>query len=277
MAIPYAEVIGDPVAHSRSPLIHGFWLEKLGLRGEYRRSRVTPRHLPGYLEEKRRDTCWRGCSVTAPLKEVAAGLVGAPPAVCGFVGAVNCITRTPLSCLVGTNTDLAGINEALRGVTLSGAHICLIGAGGAAKAALCYLLGQKVGQVTIAVRDPRRAEHLKTLAPGIRVELLPLEAAAAAIAEAALVINATPLGMAGGPPMPGPILGALRHSAARTAFDMVYAPEETSFLKAAQDAGMTAVGGLAMLIGQAAPAFELFFGAPAPRQHDSELLRLLGQ
>ena len=130
MAIPYAEVIGDPIGHSKSPLIHKFWLEKLGLRAEYRATRVTPADLPRYLATKRNDVSWRGCNVTSPLKQTAAGMVGAPAGLCEFVGAVNCVTRTPFSCLVGTNTDLAGIAEALKGVPLEGRNAVLIGAGG---------------------------------------------------------------------------------------------------------------------------------------------------
>ncbi|HEY0626089.1 MAG TPA: shikimate dehydrogenase [Allosphingosinicella sp.] len=269
MAIPYAEVIGDPIDHSKSPLIHGFWLEKLGLPGEYRKRQVLLRNLPKYLEERRRDTFWRGCNVTAPLKEHAAAFVGAPPAVCGFVGAVNCITRTPLTCLIGTNTDVAGIAEAVKNVAIKNAKVCLIGAGGAARAALCHLLQEQAGVITIIVRNPAKAEPLRRLGPQVRIATF--NEAAVPLGEASLLINASPLGMAGAADMPSSVLD----SVTGTVFDMVYAPVETVLLKRARKEGAQAIDGLTMLIGQAAPAFELFFGAPAPREYDAELRRLL--
>ena len=271
MVVPYAEVIGDPIAHSKSPLIHGFWLEKLGLEGEYRAARVSIRELPRYLEAKRTDRRWRGCNVTAPLKGEAAALVGVPPAICTFVGAVNCITRTPLGCLVGTNTDIAGIAEALKGVKIEGRDVLLIGAGGAARAALCHLAREGAGKITLAVRDSARAESLKHLSE--RIEVASFEASAAA--SPSLVVNATPLGMAQAPAMPGALLSVA--GAAEVVLDMVYAPTETPLLAAARKAGARAIDGLSMLIGQAAPAFELFFGARPPEEHDEELRELLTQ
>jgi len=276
MAIPYAEVIGDPIDHSKSPLIHTFWLEKLGLKADYRATRVTPADLPRYLAAQRNDVSWRGCNVTSPLKQAAAGLVGAPAGLCEFVGAVNCVTRTPFSCLVGTNTDLAGVAEALKGVALEGKNAVLIGAGGAARAALCYLLRQGVERVVVAARDRSRAERLAgMMALGGRswVKGMALGEAGEEIRNAALVINATPMGMANGAPMHPAVLENLIQG--QVAFDMVYSPPETQFLAAAREKAGTAIDGLAMLIGQAAPAFELFFGSRAPRQHDDELRELL--
>ncbi|HEV2079144.1 MAG TPA: shikimate dehydrogenase [Allosphingosinicella sp.] len=276
MAVPYAEVIGDPIGHSKSPLIHNFWLRKLGLKAEYRATRVTPADLLRYLAGKRSDVSWRGCNVTSPLKQAAAGLVGAPAGLCEFVGAVNCVTRTPFSCLVGTNTDLAGIGEALKGVPLEGKNAVLIGAGGAARAALCYLLRQGVERVSVAARNPSQAERLAAMM--VRsgrswVEAAALDEAGEEIRIAAVVINATPMGLAGGAPMLPVVLDSL--APAQVAFDMVYSPPETQFLAAAREKGATAIDGLAMLMGQAAPAFELFFGQPAPRQHDAELREFL--
>jgi shikimate dehydrogenase len=276
MAIPYAEVIGDPIGHSKSPLIHKFWLEKLGLEADYRATRVNPAELPRYLAERRNDVSWRGCNVTAPLKQAAAELVGAPAAICEFVGAVNCVTRTPFSCLVGTNTDLAGVAEALKGVPLESGNVVLIGAGGAARAALCYLLRQGVERVVVAARDRSKADRLaQMMVRGGRtwVEGAALDEAGGEIRNAALIVNATPMGMANGVPMHQSVLDNLAQG--QVAFDMVYAPPETQFLTVARERRATALDGLAMLIGQAAPAFELFFGARPPRQHDAELRGLL--
>lgn len=275
MALPYAEVIGDPVAHSKSPLIHKFWLEKLGISADYRIFHVQPRELASYLDERRRDTRWRGCNVTAPLKGKAAELVGAPAGLCDFVGAVNCIVRTPLSCLAGTNTDLNGLDEALTGADFGSSDICIIGAGGSARAALCYLVQNGARNVTIIARNRARAEAMRKMIPAgsASMKVAGFEGVSALISSSDIVINATPMGMPGAARMPAAILDGF--SAGQLVFDMVYEPVDTELMSAAKSAGARTVGGLTMLIGQAAPAFELFFGMPAPRQHDGELARLL--
>ena len=279
MGRPYAEVIGDPIGHSLSPAIHNFWLEALGIGGEYRSARVPSGGLGDYIRKKSRDPFWRGCNVTAPLKREAAALLGDPTGVCGWLGAVNCIFHSPLAPLPA-NTDVAGVGEAIRGVDVKGAKICLIGSGGAARAALCWLVGQGAAEVTILSREAGKAEALTRLVPTDgRTRLRPgsYGQAAAALAEARLIIHATPMGMTGGPPVRPELAGALAGTAGPDTifFDMVYAPAETELLAVARDKGATCIDGLAMLIGQAAPAFQLFFGAPPPRDRDSELRALL--
>ena len=275
MGRPYAELVGDPVGHSLSPAIHGFWLEALGLAGDYRATRVTTGGLRAYFEARRRDPFWRGCNVTAPLKREAAALLGDPTGICFWLGAVNCVFRSPLAP-VPANTDLVGIAEALAGVALRGESVCLIGNGGAAAAALCHLVREGAGEVRILSRDPANAAALARLVPPSSATSLapyPFERAAAAMADSALVVHATPMGMKGGPPIRPEIEQALDGAAGpgMTVFDMVYAPAETPLLAAARARGAGCVDGLAMLIGQAAPAFGLFFGASAPRERDSEL------
>jgi shikimate dehydrogenase len=271
MGVPYAEVIGDPIAHSKSPSIHKFWLDKLGLRGRYETVRLNSDGLPAYLQARRTDIWWRGCNVTAPLKERAAGLVGSPAGLRQLVGAVNCIARTPLGCLHGTNTDVAGVAEALQSAKLDGAIVCLIGSGGAARSVLCHLRGKSVGLVRILARSPEKAERLASGFEG-RVETMKVEEAAKALSSATVLVNATPLGMTGQPPMlSGVIEGLSGMPRDAIIFDTVYAPLETALLGRAREIGLQTVDGLSMLIGQAAPAFEIFFGAPAPREHDAEL------
>jgi shikimate dehydrogenase len=275
MGIPYAELVGDPVVRSKSPLIHRFWLEKLGLSGDYRAVRLTPRELPAYLESRRRDPFWRGCNVTSPLKQKAAGLVGDPTHVCSWLDAVNAILPSPLHCLIGANTDVAGLAAALSEVAVEGERVCLIGAGGGARAALCYLFQRRVGPVSILCRDARKADALCRLLPrsaSTGLEPLPFDRADAAMAGARLIVNATPMGRCQGPPMRPEILDALEAAGAGlTLLDMVYDPLETAFLRAGREAGGACLDGLTMLVGQAAPAFELFFGVPAPRGDDAEL------
>ena len=146
MTVPYAEVIGDPVAHSKSPLIHNFWLKKLGLEGDYRRTRVTSEELASFLAQRLTDRDWLGCNVTIPHKSAAAGLAleMSPPA--DKLAAANCLVRhgrfEPF--LVAHNSDVAGFLEPLSDLDFSGtdwlfAHV--VGTGGAAAAAT-YALHQ---------------------------------------------------------------------------------------------------------------------------------------
>lgn len=275
----YAEVVGDPVAHSKSPAIHNFWLDKLGLPGEYRMTRIPLGGLRAHLGKRKTDPRWRGCNVTIPLKTEAAAIAGDPGGACASLGAVNCIVRTSLRCLVGTNTDLAGIEVALAGIALKGAKVCVIGGGGAARALICMLGRARADEIVVIVRDPAKAAGLRTLlAPDFKggMRLAGLAVAGEAMAGAALVANATPMGMTGKDPMPETLFDALDGAAAGAAvFDMVYEPLRTSLLVAAERRELKTIDGLDMLIGQAAPAFGYFFGAPAPREHDEELRALL--
>jgi len=243
----YAEVIGNPIAHSKSPAIHRFWLKKLGLDGDYKATLVT--ELDAYFESRRGDPDWRGCNVTAPHKEAVIPLLDeASP-----IGAVNCIVREG-GRLLGLNTDVEGIVEAVAGAAR--AKVVLIGAGGAAKAARAALAD--AGEIVSITRQNIEKTEL--------------------ISGATLIINATPLGMAHAGPMPAKLLAALSSAApGATVLDMVYEPLETPLLQAARAAGLRTVDGLAMLIGQARRAFRLFFGAEPPAEHDAELRLLLSK
>ena len=110
--IPYAEVIGDPIDHSRSPELHRFWLEALEIEAEYRRSRVTLEGLGDYLAGRREDQAWRGCNVTAPLKQAVLPFLDGLSAAAEAIGAVNCVHRKG-ERLLGTNSDVDGIAEAI--------------------------------------------------------------------------------------------------------------------------------------------------------------------
>ena len=269
----YAEVIGDPIAHSKSPAIHNFWLAKLGIEGTYRATRVTD--LKPWFDARRHDPDWRGCNVTAPHKQTVIRFLDETSPI----GAVNCIIPDG-DRLVGLNTDVDGIREALAGIPSSSpakagvqtesenwtpasagervslAKVVLIGAGGAAKAARAALAD--AGEIVSITRQ--------NIGNG------------ALLAGATLIVNATPLGMAHAGPMPEALLAALPSAApGATAFDMVYQPLDTPFLRAARAAGLRTVDGLTMLIGQARQAFRLFFGAEPPSEHDAELRHLLSE
>lgn len=257
--LPYAEVIGDPVDHSLSPVIHTHWLERLGIEAAYRRQHCAAGGLAPYLQRRRGDPLWRGCNVTMPLKEEAAALLRSAGA--NRIGAVNCIARRG-DGLTGLNTDVDGVRAALAGEDMAGRQAVVIGAGGAARGAVAAL-GAVGAQVTILARSPAKAEPLRALAAEVAIE--PLDRAAHIVAGAAAIINASPLGMAGSPVMPPAILAALKDSApSAVAVEIVYHPLETPLLSAARASGLRAVDGLTILIGQARPAFEAFFGAPPP-------------
>lgn len=272
----YAEVIGDPIAHSRSPLIHGFWSEALGLNAAYRACRVGPGELAAYFESRRSDASWRGCNLTAPLKEIAIPLLDRLSAGAEAVGAVNCVVPEP-GQLVGHNSDVDGVAEALSGAQLNGRAVTVIGAGGAARAAVRHLALCEPSVIRILARQSRQAQALADLVPeSTRFETYSFEMAARSMADAEAIVNASPLGMSGEPAMPGPIIDALG-AAAKSAvvLDMVYRPLDTLLLRAARMRGLGAVDGLTMLIGQADTAFRLFFVQPPPRHRDAELRQRL--
>lgn len=258
MATAYAEVIGDPIAQSKSPIIHTHWLAELGLGGEFRRQRVSAQKLGTYFRDRRADPAWRGCSVTIPHKETVIVHLDELDPSAAAIGAVNCVARNP-SGLIGYNTDVDGVAAALRDVEIEGSKVAIIGGGGAARAAIACLAEHGAGEIIVLVRDPAGAKSLRPLFSSLQIASI--GAAATLLPNAALIINASPLGMTGYAPMPGGLLDSVRAQGAATLFDMVYDPIATAFLSAG--AGPR-IDGLTMLTGQAARAFELFFGVPAP-------------
>lgn len=265
---PYAEVIGDPISHSKSPLIHRFWHEKLGLAADYRAIRIRSDEIESYLTGRVADNDWLGCNVTIPHKTRLFPHVADPAGIEATIGALNCVFVNDKGALVGTNTDAGGFLEPLAERTLAGKPVIVVGAGGAARAILYALRQREVGPVTLLNRSPDKGQAL--------LDHFGLEGHAVALNRplppAALLVNASPLGMTGQPPL---VLDLSPLPADATVYDAVYAPLETALLRAARARGLATIDGLAMLIGQAALAFEIFFDAAAPRQHDAELRRLL--
>ena len=262
---PSAGVIGWPVAHSKSPTIHRFWLGKLGLDGDYSRFPVQPENL-GTAIRALPALGLRGVNVTIPHKVAVMAHLDRIDAAAAAVGAVNTVHVTA-DGLVGYNTDVAGIAGPIAHLALAGRPVVILGAGGAARAALA-VARQLDGPVTLVNRSADRATALlaemqvagTVQAPGV------------ALPAAALLINATSLGMTGQPPLD---IDLTPLAADACVFDCVYAPLDTPLLQAARARGLTTIDGLSMLIGQAAAAFELFYGAPAPRQFDDALRALL--
>lgn len=273
---PYAEVIGDPIYQSKSPIIHNFWLDKLGLDAEYRAVRVRADGLGPYFAKARADPNWRGCNVTIPHKTNVLTFVASTLRSARQVGAINCIYPSAKG-LIGANSDVDGVLESLDAVSLQrdAGITCLIGAGGAARAALYALDVAGHRDLRLIVRRPERANDLLDRF-GMAGSIHGFKDAEVALAGANTVINASPLGMMHQQRMPASILESLALTASDAlVFDMVYAPLETDLLAQARSLERRAVDGLTMLIGQADLAFQLFFQAQAPREHDAELRALL--
>jgi len=263
-AKPYAEVIGDPIAHSKSPTIHNFWLEELGIDAEYRKTRVTPEGLAGYFLQRRADPDWLGCNITIPHKIAALDYVDDPGGVRERIGAINTVACETGGPPIGTNTDARGrLPPPAAGQWPTPAGVPAP-AGGAAQAIGFALRSVGVTELTIVVRDPAKGKALldKLGLDGV------VQGFDAALPAADLLVNSTSLGMVGNAPY-APDLAALPASA--MVYDIVYAPLETPLLAAARARGLETVDGLEMLIGQAALAFDIFFDAEPPRELDADL------
>jgi len=263
----YAEVIGDPIAHSKSPLIHGFWIEALGIDAAYRATHVLANDLGGYFARRQADVDWRGCNITLPHKEPSLAFVADPGGVKASIGAINCVIRQD-GALIGTNTDAAGFYAPIADMELEGAQVVLVGAGGAARAILFALARARVGEVTILNRNVLKAAALLASFE-LKGEALPL---GAKLPPADLLVNSSVLGMKNQPPLDLDLAPLPDHA---VVYDIVYAPLETPLLAAARARDLATVDGLEMLIAQAGLAFELFFGQAPPRDRDAELRALL--
>lgn len=277
---PYADVIGDPIIQSKSPLIHGFWIKRLGLKASYGARRISPTTLPDYIATSRQDPNWRGCNITMPLKQAALSCVDELDRVAQTIGAVNTIYRGQNGQLIGTNTDADGFLEPLRDL-LREKHLFrmarIIGNGGAARAMVAALAAQGFTLVVAA----RNVGNARSLLADIAAKGEHYTAPLAHFAQPTdfafddregcldLIVNASPLGMKGNPPL----LFDWSHAPPRSVvYDIVTSPSDTLFLQGARKQGFDTISGLAMLVGQAAIAFEKFFGAAPPRQFDAQLL-----
>lgn len=270
MSQPYAEVIGDPVFQSKSPLIHRHWIKIRRLSGDYRASHVRAHQLAAYFAERRADPLWRGCNVTLPHKETAIAFIDELDERAARIGAINCVRRTRRG-LMGYNSDVDGILEATRDVAIEGENVVIIGAGGAARAAVAAMGMLAPAKITVLVRDPKKAIWVEKSETKARVRPLSDEACSETFQEARLLVNATPLGMRGSLPMPRNVIEAVAKAAADTAvFDMVYEPLEAEFLAAARRNGLRTIDGLSMLIGQARKAFAYLFAMEAPHSADGD-------
>jgi shikimate dehydrogenase len=250
-------VIGWPVEHSRSPLIHGYWIRQLGLDAAYRREPVAPERFADFVAHLA-DHGYEGANVTVPHKEAALEL-SKPDALAQAVGAANTLWRHQ-GVLRSTNTDVEGFVASLDASVPDWARdaqsAVVLGAGGAARAVVFGLVERGMRCVHVVNRSPDRAAALRQRF-GDRVAPSGWDRRNDLLAEAGLLVNTTTLGMAGQPPLE---IDFGRLSAQAVVADIVYAPLVTPLLAAGQARGLRTVDGLGMLLHQAVGAFARFFG-----------------
>jgi shikimate dehydrogenase len=252
-------VVGWPVAHSRSPVIHRYWLKLYGLDGAYELEAVPPDEIGSFLRSLR-ERGYAGANVTLPHKEAALAAADRPDEAATVIGAANTLWLDDGGLLHASNTDAYGFMTHLSAEAPDwnngGRPVMVLGAGGAAGAILHGLLEAGAAKILLANRTEGRA---KALAEGFgsRVSVVPWEERNRALAGCGLLVNATSLGMTGKPPLDID-LSALPADA--TVADIVYSPLETSLLAAAKARGNRIVDGLGMLLHQAVPGFERWFG-----------------
>jgi len=257
--MPRACVIGWPVEHSRSPLIHRYWLKQYGIDGAYEKEAVRPEALARFLGSLGAQG-FAGANVTLPHKEAALRLAAVADEAARAIGAANTLWFDQAGRLCASNTDAYGfitnLNEQAPNWSEARRPVMVLGAGGAARAILHGLLAEGVTRILLANRTRGRAEALAQ-AFGPAVEAIDWQDRNRALSGCGLLVNATSLGMTGEDPLDID-LAALPKDA--VVADIVYSPLETPLLAAARARGNGVVDGLGMLLHQAVPGFERWFG-----------------
>jgi shikimate dehydrogenase len=257
--IPLAGVIGDPVAHSLSPRLHGHWLRRYGLPGHYVPLHITHANL-AYALRLLPEMGFVGVNVTIPHKEYVLSLASNVTDRAALIGAANTLTFLGEGRIQADNTDgqgfISNIRQALPGWTAAAGPALVLGSGGAAKAIVSALILDGAPHVYVANRTRSRAEGLKEQF-GARVDPQDWTHIPELVGEAALIVNTTSLGMTGQPPL---VIDLSRLQPPTVVTDIVYAPLETDLLKQARAAGCETIDGLGMLLHQAVPGFERWFG-----------------
>jgi shikimate dehydrogenase len=267
--IPLAAVIGHPIAHSKSPVVHGHWLRRYGVPGHYVPLDVRPEDLAKVLKTMP-DMGFVGANVTIPHKETVLRLAESVTDRAALIGAANTITFRPDGTMQADNTDGLGFMENLRhnapDWSPRDGPSAVFGAGGAARAIIVALLDAGVHEIRLTNRTRARAEALRQEF-GAKVVVTDWVRAANIVDDAVTVVNTTSLGMTGKQSFRVPLDGLMPGAVVT---DLVYSPLDTDFLRAARAAGCVTVDGLGMLLHQAVPGFERWFG---PRPEPDEDLR----
>jgi shikimate dehydrogenase len=258
-AFGIAGLLGWPVAHSRSPVIHNHWLAHYNIPGRYVLFPVPPEKL----EQAVRGIAalgLRGCNVTTPHKQAIFPLLDRVDDLARRIGAVNTVVVEKDGTLTGFNNDGNGFIQSLRDADPrwrpDSGPILVLGAGGAARAVAASLVAQGAKEIRLVNRTLEKAQEIAD-AVGPAVKVLPWEQREEAAEGIALLANATSLGMAGKPPLD---MSLNRLPASALVGDLIYIPPETPLLAAARAHGNTCVNGLGLLLNQARPAFNAWFG-----------------
>jgi shikimate dehydrogenase len=263
-----AGVMGFPVGHSRSPALHGWWLEHYGIDGAYVPMEVRPENLERALRALP-VLGFAGCNLTIPHKEAALSLVDRPDPLARRIGAVNTVVVGDDGGLEGRNSDAFGFIENLRAArpawSARNQTCVVVGAGGAARAIIVALIEDGANDIRVVNRTSARGD---SLAAEFSVRPVSWSERGAALGGAGLLVNTTSLGMSGEPPLDLPLDELPRDALVN---DIVYVPLETPLLAAARARGNPVVDGLGMLLHQARPGFTAWFGVvpdvtPALRQ-----------
>jgi shikimate dehydrogenase len=251
-------VIGWPIGHSRSPLIHNYWLKHYRIAGEYRSEAVPPEQFPDFLKSLAAHG-YTGANVTVPHKEAALAC-SLPDDRAKAVGAANTLWFDGAGALRSTNTDVEGFLDNLDACAPDWSRdlnkAVVLGSGGAARAVVYGLIQRGVGTIVVINRSQERAEALRErLGAGVRT--LPWNERNAALGDAELLVNTTTLGMHGEPELD---IAVERLPAHAIVSDLVYVPLLTPLLQAATRRNLRTADGLGMLLHQAVRGFSLWFG-----------------
>ena len=259
-----AGIMGWPVAHSRSPALHNFWLQEHRIEGVYVPLPVRPEQLAPALRALP-VLGFRGCNLTLPHKQAALSIVDRVDPLARRIGAMNTVIVAADGSLEGSNTDVYGFRENLRDSVPdwqpAAGPAVVLGAGGAARAIVAALIDDGVAEIRLVNRTRARAERVaaEVSAPPSRTSIHPWNARDAALQDAGLLVNTTSLGMAGEPELD---IDLARLPTTAVVVDIVYVPLETALLAAARRRGHRTVDGLGMLLHQGRPGFEAWFGTP---------------
>lgn len=261
--IKKAGVIGYPIAHSKSPLIHDYWIKQHGLNASYEAIDIPPPNLEERVHDLV-DQGYRGFNVTIPHKQAIMMLCDDVDTLAEKVGAVNTVIVKEDGSLFGTNTDVFGFVENLRsaaqgfgyGWTIAGGPALVLGAGGAARAAVQGLINEGVPEIFVANRTFDKAKDLESMSPLV-VKAVEWDKRDIVAGRVNFIVNTTSLGMTGQEPLEIDLSGCHEDAVVH---DIVYAPLYTDLLKQARAHDLRIVTGIGMLLHQARPAFHAWFG-----------------
>jgi shikimate dehydrogenase len=266
-----AGVVGRPIGHSMSPILHNAWLAAAGIDGAYVPFSTQPGRFTAFAQSLRGGTV-AGLNVTLPFKGEALALADEASFRAKSAEAANVLVFREDGTIFADNTDglgmLVAFAEQAPGFDPKAGPVAILGAGGAARGAAAAFVEAGCPEVRIVNRTLLKAQEI---AEPLGAKALPLDQAAAAFEGAIAVVNATSAGLSGSAALDVPLEAT---PASAVIMDMVYKPLKTPFLSSAETIGRRTVDGLAMLIGQAVPSFEYFFGQPPPREVDVRSLAI---